>query len=160
KYALMQEELDRKVQDAKLQAASDIAGQLGDLLGKQTAVGKAVAIAQATIDTYQAAANALRSIPFPFNIAAAATTVATGLANVKKIVSTKVPSTDIQGSRTRKAEKGIIAGKRHYQGGELINAEAGEAIMTRGAVSMFPNLLTAINQMGRGIRLMESGGLT
>ena len=45
---------------------------------------------------------------------------------------------------------GMINGPRHAQGGVLINAEGGEAVMTRGAVTMFAPLLSAMNQMGGG----------
>lgn len=45
---------------------------------------------------------------------------------------------------------GIIGGRRHAQGGTLIEAEKGEAIMTRGAVTMFAPMLSMMNQMGGG----------
>jgi hypothetical protein len=45
---------------------------------------------------------------------------------------------------------GMINGPRHAQGGTLIEAEGGEAVMTRGAVSMFGPLLSTLNQMGGG----------
>jgi hypothetical protein len=45
---------------------------------------------------------------------------------------------------------GMIDGPMHAQGGTLINAEGGEAIMTRGAVTMFRPLLSALNQAGGG----------
>jgi len=45
---------------------------------------------------------------------------------------------------------GLIEGKRHSEGGTLIEAEQGEAVMTRGAVTMFAPLLSALNQMGGG----------
>lgn len=45
---------------------------------------------------------------------------------------------------------GMIEGARHAQGGVMINAEGGEAVMTRGAVTMFAPLLSAMNQMGGG----------
>jgi hypothetical protein len=48
------------------------------------------------------------------------------------------------------AEGGMIEGKRHAQGGTIIEAEAGEAIMTRGAVTLFGPLLSAMNAMGGG----------
>jgi hypothetical protein len=48
------------------------------------------------------------------------------------------------------AEGGYINGPRHAQGGVMINAEGGEAIMTRGAVTMFGPLLSALNQAGGG----------
>lgn len=51
----------------------------------------------------------------------------------------------------RNYEKGgMIRGPRHAQGGVMIEAEGGEAIMTRGAVTMFAPILSAMNQMGGG----------
>lgn len=48
------------------------------------------------------------------------------------------------------ADGGMINGPRHAQGGVMIEAEGGEAVMTRGAVTMFAPLLSAMNQMGGG----------
>ena len=45
---------------------------------------------------------------------------------------------------------GYISGARHSQGGVPIEAEGGEAIMTRGAVTAFAPLLSTLNQMGGG----------
>ena len=45
---------------------------------------------------------------------------------------------------------GLLEGPRHAQGGMLINAEGGEAVMTRGAVTMFGPLLSTLNQAGGG----------
>jgi hypothetical protein len=51
----------------------------------------------------------------------------------------------------RNYEKGgLLKGPRHAQGGMMIEAEGGEAIMTRGAVTMFAPMLSAMNQMGGG----------
>ena len=59
-----------------------------------------------------------------------------------------VPSTPNLGKNYEKG--GMIGGKRHAQGGTIIEAEMGEAIMTRGAVTMFTPLLSMMNQMGGG----------
>lgn len=92
------------------QVASSIAGALGtlsEIAGKQTAVGKALAIASTTISTYQSAVGAFKgmvtTIPGPVGIAlgvvAAAGALATGIAAVKKIVATKIPvGGDVGGS--------------------------------------------------------------
>ena len=45
---------------------------------------------------------------------------------------------------------GMIDGPRHAGGGVMINAEGGEAVMTRGAVTMFAPMLSMMNQMGGG----------
>ena len=51
----------------------------------------------------------------------------------------------------RNYEKGgMIGGARHAEGGTLIEAEKGEAIMTRGAVATFGPLLSLMNQAGGG----------
>ena len=93
-------ELDKAEVEAKMQNASKIAGLLGglsDLVGKETAAGKAFAVAQATIDTYLAAQKAYQSmvgIPVAgpaLAAVAAGVAVAGGIANVRKILSTKVP---------------------------------------------------------------------
>ena len=78
----------------KMNIASSTAGNLSKLLGEETAAGKAMAITQATIDTYKAAQASYASLagipvvgPVLGGIAAAAA-VASGIANVKAIAST------------------------------------------------------------------------
>ena len=44
----------------------------------------------------------------------------------------------------------MINGPSHLQGGVNINAQGGEAVMTRGAVTMFGPLLSHLNQVGGG----------
>lgn len=85
----------------KLLIASNTLGQLAQAVGENTVAGKALAVAQATISTYQGAALALATYPPPFGAIAAATVIAAGLINVKKIISTKVPAppgTNLQGA--------------------------------------------------------------
>lgn len=85
----------------KVQAAQSIGGALGalsDLVGKQTAAGKVLGIAQATINTFIGASEVLRAkstIPEPFGtiskIANVTAIIATGISAVRNIVKTKVP---------------------------------------------------------------------
>lgn len=70
--------------NAYASAAASIAGDLGKVFENN----KAVAIAQALINTYQSVTNAWANIPFPLNIAAAAASLAAGLAQVANIRST------------------------------------------------------------------------
>lgn len=93
-------DLDKKEKEAKMANASQIAGLLGNLsnlVGKETAAGKAFAVASATIDTYLSANKAYQSmvgIPVAgpaLAAVAAGVAVAGGIANVRKIMSTKVP---------------------------------------------------------------------
>jgi len=82
----------------KTKLISDALGQLSTIVGQDTVAGKAFAIAKATIDTYQSAVAAYKSLaPIPgigpaLGAIAAAAAVASGIATVKKIVAVQVPS--------------------------------------------------------------------
>jgi hypothetical protein len=93
-------ELDKKEMEAKLANASQIAGLLNtvsNIAGKNTAAGKATAIAATTIDTYVGAQKAyvsqMQLTPdSPIRAAiAAAIALATGIKNVREISKVKVP---------------------------------------------------------------------
>jgi hypothetical protein len=93
-------ELDNKEAKARednLTKISGLLGNLSDLIGKQTGVGKAFAIAQATIDTYLSATKAYQSlsgIPVvgpALGAVAAGAAIASGIKNVKSILAVKVP---------------------------------------------------------------------
>jgi len=65
--------------------------------------------------------------------------------------ATSTPAPNSAEALGRNYEKGgLLKGPRHAQGGMMIEAEGGEAIMTRGAVTMFAPMLSAMNQMGGG----------
>jgi hypothetical protein len=97
KYAALQRQIDEEEANAKLQLYAGFAGNLATIFGKNTALGKAAAIAETTINTYTAAMAAYKSLagvpivgPFLGIAAAAAATIA-GIENVKKIMAVKVP---------------------------------------------------------------------
>ena len=94
KYAKIEMQREEQMKQAKLAIASSALGAIGQLFGQQSAAGKAASIAQATINTYQAATNALANTPLPppFPQIAAGVTIAAGLAQVKRIASTKIPN--------------------------------------------------------------------
>lgn len=91
-------QIEKEKNNAKLQSSADLAGALSELLGKETAAGKAAAIAQATINTYLGVSQALATLPPPASYIAAAATAATGIANVAKIVGTKAGNTKVDTS--------------------------------------------------------------
>jgi hypothetical protein len=62
------------------------------LAGEGTVAGKALGIADATINTYVGANKALSTLPPPFSFIAAAATIAQGLMSVNSIINTKVPA--------------------------------------------------------------------
>ncbi len=93
-------DLDKKVKDAKIANAEAVSGAIGTLAGiagEGTAAGKALGVASATIDTYVGANKAIAAFPGPAGIAQAVAIIATGLKNVKTILSTKVPKTNVGG---------------------------------------------------------------
>jgi hypothetical protein len=82
----------------KMTAAMGYAHSLqsvSNVIGQETAAGKAMAVAASLISTYASIAGQLKAfsgVPVPgYAIAQAIATGAVGLANVKKIISTKVP---------------------------------------------------------------------
>jgi hypothetical protein len=95
--AVNQEENDKK-RVASIQAVSNALGVASDIIGKETAAGKALAISQALINTYLGASEVIKAkstLPEPFGtiskIASVAAIIATGLKSVKAITSVKVP---------------------------------------------------------------------
>jgi hypothetical protein len=81
-----------------LKMTGDTMGALGDLVGKQTIAGKALAISQALINTYLGVTEVLRNktiIPEPFGtiqkVASVATILASGFSAVRNIGRTQVP---------------------------------------------------------------------
>ena len=93
-------ESDNKVTENKkrnlleeLAAVAEFTNSMANFLGEQSAAGKAFAVATATIDAYVAANLALtdRDLPTIARFALAGAAIVQGLANVKKILSVKVP---------------------------------------------------------------------
>ena len=158
--------IDKQRMDFKTEIASQTLGNLVTILGKESAAGKAVAVAQTTIDTYKAATaaySAMAGIPVvgpALGAIAAGAAVASGLQSVRKITSTKKP--DIP-----KAARGItLQGRSHAAGGErlydeggnpVVEAEGGENIyVINKRASQLINGLDAVNQATGGIPLTQS----
>ena len=82
---------DAKIlQDAKVKATLDTLNIVSDILGKESAAGKAMAISMALINTYQGIAAGVK-LGFPLAIPAVLAAAATGFKAVKSIIATKVP---------------------------------------------------------------------
>jgi len=91
KYAKLENELTKQTQLENAQIVTQALGQIASLMGEQTAFGKAVAVAQATIDTYVGANKALAQGGI-FGAIGAAGIIASGIANVRTILATETPS--------------------------------------------------------------------
>jgi len=98
--AKAREEIDKQETATKIENAQKISallGSLSDVMGKETAAGKAFAVGQATIDTYLSAQKAYQSlagIPIvgpALGAVAAGAAIAAGIKNVKSILAVKVP---------------------------------------------------------------------
>ena len=113
---------------------------------------KAIALAEIAINTGKALAAGIsqaQSVPFPANIAAIATTVATILANVATAISTVKSAKFAEGGKVN----GAGTGTSDSIPARLSN---GEFIMTARATKMFEPLLLAMNNIGRGVPILTS----
>ena len=94
--------IDDATKNAQIENAEAVGGAIGTLAGiagEGTAAGKALGVASATIDTYVGANKAIAKGGFA-GIAQAIAIIATGLSNVKTILSTKVPKPSVGGVST------------------------------------------------------------
>jgi hypothetical protein len=158
KYAQFNKDIDNKVLDAKLSATASTFGDIANLLGENSKAGKAAAIAQATINTYQGVSAAFMApsvLPQPFDgiskALAAGVALASGLKAVKQITATKSP-----GIKKPSYASGVI-GLRGIGSGTSdnisANLSAGESVINARSTAMFASQLSAINQAGGGVGL-------
>lgn len=143
-----------KNEQAKAQAMKAITGgltQLLDTLGESNAafakMSKIITLAQIAIDTGKALSAGIASassMPFPANLAAIATTVATVLANVATAISTVKSAKFATGGKVT----GPGTGTSDSIPAMLSN---GEFVMTAAATKMFEPLLMTMNNIGRGV---------
>lgn len=143
-------QLAKAVQEYKLDIASQTFGNMATLLGKETAAGKAAAIAQTTIETYKSATSAyssMASIPVVgpvLGAIAAAAAVASGLKTVKEITSVKTPNSGpIQGFATG----GIVGDgfeiQRANGDNRLVTLQTEEAVLSRSSRSYMGDSMLA-----------------
>lgn len=143
-----------KNEQAKAQAMKAITGgltQLLDTLGESNSafakMSKIITLAQIAIDTGKALSAGIASassMPFPANLAAIATTVATILANVATAISTVKSAKFATGGKVT----GPGTGTSDSIPAMLSN---GEFVMTAAATKMFEPLLMTMNNIGRGV---------
>jgi hypothetical protein len=100
-----EEQLNKTKVNNAMNAASSILGSISSMAEEGSAIGKAAAVGQATMDTYKSATAAYAagsSVGGPAGLVlgplAAGLAVAAGVLNVKKILSTKTPGKSAGGS--------------------------------------------------------------
>ena len=166
RYALMREETQKKYYNAQLEMASGTAGQLVNLLGQESAAGKAFAVAQATINTYLGASKALAQGGI-WGVAQAAIVIAAGLKQVMSIVKVKEPDTKMSTNTRKFAKGGQIYGASHSQGGVTFTGDNGQRFEAEGGENVYIlnrkasgaiNALSALN-MEHGGRSFGSSGV-
>ena len=166
RFEIMKDEVRRKYYNAQLEMASGTAGQLSELLGRESGAGKAFATAQALINTYLGASKALAQGGI-WGIAQAAIVVAAGMKNVMSINKTKDPDTKINTSVKKYAKGGQIYGASHAAGGVTFTGSNGQQFEAEGGENMYIlnrkasgaiNALSALN-MEYGGRSFGSSGV-
>lgn len=157
KQAIADKEVE--IEEAKFQAISDVTTSLSGLLdafsqqSKAAAIAsKAIALAEIAVNTGRAIAAGVaqaQSVPFPANLAAIATTIATIIANVTTAVNTV--------KSAKFASGGLVTGPGTGTS-DSIHAQLsnGESVMTANATSMFAPILSSFNQMGGGVPISVS----
>lgn len=127
-----------------------------DTLGESNSafakMSKIITLAQIAIDTGKALSAGIASassLPYPANLAAIATTVATVLTNVATAISTV--------KSAKFAEGGKVVGPGTGTS-DSINAQLsnGEYVMTAKATKMFEPMLAAMNAIGSGVPIASS----
>lgn len=156
-YIEARKELSNKeveIEQVKFQAAADITNAMSSLAdaasehSKGLAIAsKVLALAEIAINTGKAIAAGVaqaQSVPFPGNIAAIATTIATILSNIatatKSVKSAKF------------AVGGLATGPGTGTSDSIpANLSDGESVITAKATNMFAPILSAFNMMGGGV---------
>ena len=152
KQAIADKEVE--IEQVKFQAIETITSGLSsafETLGENNKtfaiLSKTLALAEIAINTGKALAAGIaqaQSVPFPANLAAIATTVATILSNIA--VATKTVKS------AKFATGGLVTGPGTGTSDSIpAQLSNGEAVMTARATSMFAPLLSSFNQMGGGV---------
>lgn len=165
--------IEQKKFDAQQKLLGGIASAvsaLSDIVGKDTAAGKALAVAGSLINTYSAIAGQLRAATASPGAAipgyAIAQAIATGLVGFKAvsdIIKTPVPQGGSGGAgipeKPRKlAYGGFISGIGSSRS-DLVPAmlSNGESVINAQSTAMFRPLLSSINAIGGGKRFADGG---
>lgn len=147
-------------EDAVLQAALNVFGQ-------QSAAGKIAASFQAILDAFRGANLALGTVPPPFGQVIAASTLASGLANVARINSTPPPKfadgggIEVSGPSHSAGGVPVALGGQtvaEVEGGEGLFVMKKNAFQSLKALSNYNQLYGGRSWFGGGSRMLADGG--
>jgi hypothetical protein len=157
------------------QAVANALGSISDTVGKQTLAGKLFAVAQATINTWVAASQALADPTIPSTIARIATmisVVATGLNTVRNImkvdtsgkgagstgsISSATPSTQMQRSFAQNLTPAMYALPQLSQ--PQLNAQSQQTLLTAddiaAAISKMPPPVVTVEDINARVKASQ-----
>lgn len=159
KQALNDKEVE--IEQAKYEAIGSLMGGLSDVaeaFGEENEglakMAKFFALGEIAVNTGKAISAGVASassLPFPANLAAIATTVATVLSNVATAIKTV--------KSAKFADGGLVVGDGTGTS-DSISAKLsnGESVLTARATKMFAPALSAFNQMGGGVPISTQAG--
>jgi hypothetical protein len=137
--------------------AGSIAGMLqtfGEENRELARLSKVIALAQIAIETGVATAkgiSAAMSVPFPANLAAIATTIATVISGMTSAIST------VKGAKF--ATGGLVTGPGTGTSDSIpARLSNGESVMNARSTAMFGPLLSSLNQAGGGVAFNPAAG--
>ena len=159
KQAVNEKEIE--VESAKYQAISQMMGGLGQVaeaFGEQSKglakMAKVLALGEIAVNTGVALAAGIKqaqSVPFPGNIAAIATTVTQILAGIASAIKTV--------KSAKFAKGGLVIGPGSDTSDSIpAQLSNGESVLTASATRMFAPALSAFNQIGGGVPIVNNFG--
>lgn len=154
---------EEKKREALYSATSSMFSAMSDMISATSESeeeaarrGKVLALAEIAFNTGVAIAEGVASasaVPFPFNLAAIVTTIATVLSNIAAATKT------VQAAKF--ADGGLVTGPGTATSDSIpAMLSNGESVMTAEATSMFGPMLSAFNQMGGGVPISQNSNAT
>lgn len=146
---LNNEEITQEEYNAQKLALDDkLAKDKAKIEREQAIRKKAMAIFQVGIDMAVGIMKAWIDVPVWASIAFTAAIATMGAVQIAAIAAAPLP----------KARKGgLIKGNSHENGGVIIEAEGGEAILSRDAVAMFPDMVQLMNAAAANDGIQDGG---
>lgn len=148
-----------QIEQAKLQAIAGVLNSTASLMeafgedSKELAqAGKILALAEIAINTGKAIAAGTaqaQAVPFPANIGAIGTTVATILANIATAVKTVKSAKFVEGGN-------VVGAGTATSDSIPARLSNGESVLTAAATQMFAPALSAFNQLGGGVPIVST----
>lgn len=135
--ALEHKKIEKAKALAKLDIANNVLGAVGAVFDKESAMGKAVALSQAIINTAQGVTKAIADGGLA-GIVTGIAVAAAGALNIQKIMTAKKPKSDTT-PVTLKASKGItLKGNSHANGGVgLYDAQGNKVVEAEGGENVY-----------------------